>query len=463
MSRDRLTVEAVPMTVTLRSYADIASALLKLGVKPEALESKKELEKALDDVKVKNPTLVKALENVVLDGMKKDERERLSALIGDVAAGRVGNAGVSVGATVGGAGVMRFNLDAQLDKKGRLQGNLPEVAELLACHKVDGPVDRPFERVLVHTAKIDGILRGETNANKLVDLVMSRDIRRQVFLLEGAAKLYTEIHGKPAERVYVVAKRLEDHLGHFSMTKSNHDTAIKVGADPRAIAVLKADMDGSRATLKGILEKEWMPDAKGRIPALRDVVEDWGEAKWGSADKDLKAVKSELSRRLSKIESTPYDMNELEDGIHELRRDLRWFPIYAESLNGLFQLDATSDPIAAYKDMLTAPIATSKYVNLPCADREKEPVTISKSVYCALMQLTLDLGTLKDAGEPIHFIRDAYARAGLGDEAKNYDVVSKLFVGTANEDEIHSGAHKLYAEMKKNGLVRELRRAVENG
>lgn len=451
------------MTVTLRSHADIANAFLKLGVKPEALESKKDLEKALDDVKAKNPTLVKALEDVVLDGMKKDERERLSVLVGDVAAGRVGNAGVSIGASVGGAGVMRFNLDAQLDKKGRLSSNLPEVATLLARHKVEGPVDRPFERVLVHTAKIDSILRGETDPDKLVDLVMSKDIRRQVFLLEGVSKLYTDIHGKPAERVYVIAKRLEDHLGHFSMTKSNFETAMKVGADPKAIAVLKADMDTSRATLKGILQQEWMPDAKGRIPALRDVVEDWGEAKWGNTDKDLGAVKAELSRRLSKIESTPYDMNELEDGIHELRRELRWFPIYAESLNGLFQLDDTVNPIAAYKDMLTAPIATSKYVNLPSADREKDPVMVPKSVYCALMQLTLDLGTLKDAGEPIHFIRDAYTRAGLGDDKKNHDVVSKLFVGTADEAEIHSGAHKLYEDMKKNGLVRELRHAVENG
>ncbi len=454
------------MPVSLRSHADIASAFLKLGVNPEVLESKKDLEKALDGVKAKNPELVRALEDVVLDGMKKDERERLGALIGDVAAGRVVNAGVSIGASVGGAGVMRFNLDAQLDaqldRKGRLRSNLPEVTALLERHKVDGPVDRPFERVLVHAAKIDAVLRGATDPDGLVDLVMQKDLRRQVFLLEGVAKLYTEIHGKPAERVHVIAKRLEDHLGHFSMTKSNHDTATTVGADPRVIAVLKADMDASRALLKNVIAEEWMPDGKGRIPALRDVVEDWGEAKWGSADKDLAAVKDELSRRLSKIESTPYDMNELEDGIHELRRDLRWFPIYAESLNGLFQLDDTQNPIAAYKDMLSQPIAASKYVNLPGAEREKNPVELPKSVYCALMQLTLDLGALKDAGEPIHFIRDAYVRAGVGDAHSAHDVVAKLFVGTADEQEIHDGAHALFAAMKSNGLVRELRHAVEN-
>jgi hypothetical protein len=452
------------MSVTLRSHQDIAQAFMKLGVKPEALESKKDLEKALDVAKAKDPTLVKALEDVVLDGMKKDERERLAALVGDVAAGRVPNAGVGVGASVGGAGVMRFNLDAILDNKGRPKQNPPAVAALLSTYKVDGPVDRPFERILVPTAKIDAILRSEPNADKLVDVMMSKDLRRQVFLLEGAAKLYTDIHGKPAERVYLGAKALEDHLGQLSLTTSNLATAEKIGAHPKAIALLKTDKENARAALTALVKAEWMPDAKGRIPALRDVVEDWGEAKWGSHDKDLSKVRGELSRRLEKIENTPYDMNELEDGgVHELRRHLRWFPIYAESLDGLFQLDDTVNPVKAYEPILQAPVATSKYVNLPAPDRERDPIAIPKSVYCALMQTILDLGALKDAGEPIHFLRDAYARAGLGDAASIKADVAKLFVGVADESEIHAGAHKVYNDMKRNGLVPALRHAVENG
>lgn len=451
------------MSVSLRTHQDIAQAFVKLGVRPDAIESKKDLEKALDQVKGKDPALVKALEDTVLDGMKKDERERLASLVGDVAAGRVGNAGVSVATSIGGAGVNRFALDALLDKKGRLAENTPEVAALLKQYKVDGPVDRPFERVLVHAAKIDAMLRSEPDADKVVDLIMSKDLRRQVFLLEGVSKLYTELHGKPAERVYLGAKALEDRIGQYSMTQSNLASAEKVGVDPKAIAVLKADMDASRAALKSLVTEEWMPDAKGRIPGMRDIVEDWGEAKWGSVDKDLKAVKGVLARRLEKIESTPYDMSELEDGVHELRRQLRWFPIYAEALNGVFQLDPTDNPVKAYEPMLTAPIATSKYVNLPPPDREKDPVSLPKSVYGALMQLTLDLGGLKDAGEPIHFIRDAYVRAGLSDAPTAAQTVAKLFVGTADEHEILAGAHQLYDNMKKNGLVRTLRHAVENG
>jgi ribosomal protein L18 len=452
------------MTITLRSHQDIATAFLKLGLSADALESRKGLEKALDQVKTRDPALVRALEDVVLDGMKGGERERLAAFLGASSNGRAPRVGVGVAAAVGGAGVNRFALQALLDQKGRLQENLPDVAALLERHRVEGPVDRPFERVLVHAAKIDALLRSESDPGKLVDVVMNNDLRRQVFLLEGIAKLYSDIHGKKAERVYVGAKALEDQLGRYSMTKSNLATAEKVGADPAAIALLKKDMESSRAALKQLLVDDWMPDAKGRIPALRDVVEDWGEAKWGSYEKDLGKVKEELSRRLGKLESTPYDMNNLEDGIHELRRQLRWFPIYAEALNGLFQLDETANPVAAYTPLLSADIAKSKYVQLPDAGREKDPIALPKSVYCGLMQLTLDLGALKDSGEPIHFLRDAYVRAGLApDTASAATVVDKLFSGVADEKKIHADAHGLYEAMKKNGLVRELRHAVENG
>jgi polyhydroxyalkanoate synthesis regulator phasin len=452
------------MTVTLRSHNDIANAFVKLGLGADVLETRKGLEKALDAVKEKDPMLVRALEDVVLDGMKGGERDRLAAFIGAASTGRVPQSGVGVSASVGGAGVNRFALDALLDKKGRLQANLPEVAQLLQRYRVDGPVDRPFERVLVHTAKIDEILRSEPDADKLVDLVMSKDLRRQVFLLEGISKLYSDIHGKKAEAVYDVVKKLEDQLGHFSMTKSNLATAEKVGADPAVVALLRKDMESSRAALKDLLVDEWVPDAKGRIPALRDVVEEWGEAKWGSYEKDVEKVKGELSRRLSKLEATPYDMKDLENGVHELRRQLRWFPIYAESLNGLFQLDDTTHPIKAYEPLLSADIAKSKYVQLPDAAREQDPINVSKSVYCGLMQLTLDLGALKDSGEPIHFIRDAYVRAGVSrDAAAAEKAVAKLFTGVADEGTIHADAQRLYDAMKKNGLVRELRNAVENG
>lgn len=454
------------MSITLRSHQDIANAFTKLGLKPETLESRKDFEKALDGVKKKDPALVAALGDIVLDGMKGKERERLQTFIGDSQknGGNVPQAGVSVGTTVGGAGVMRFNLDAILDKKGRLSENTPEVAALLKQHNVDGPVDRPFERVLITAAKIDTILRGETDPEKLVDLVMAKDLRRQVFLLEGSSKMYSDIHGKPAERVYVSTKTLEDALGKVSMTKSNLAAAEKVKADPKVIALLTKDVAAARSELKGILVEDWMPDAKGRLPAMRDIVEDWGEAKWGSVEKDTEKVKDELSRRLEKLETTPYDMDQLETGVHELRRQLRWFPIYAESLNGLFQLDDTQNPIKAYEPLLKADIAASKYVQLPDSSREKDSIQIPKSVYCGLMQLTLDLGAAKDAGEPIHFIRDAYVRAGVSkDEGSAKATVDKLFGGPSAEADVLKNAHRLYDEMKKNGLVRALRHAVENG
>jgi hypothetical protein len=448
------------MTVTLRSHQDIALAFRKLGLPADALESRKALERALGSAPSVNATLANELKDVVFSKMNAGERERLAAFLG--AAPAESTPVVVGGGNVGGTGVNRFALEAMLDKKGRLQENLPDVARLLERHKVSGVVDRPFERVLVHAAKIDSLLRDEPDADQLVELVMKKDLRRQVFLLEGISKLYVEIHGKRAEKVYEKVKHLEDHLGRLSMTRSNLAAAEKVGADPRVLSLLQKDMESSRVELRNLLQAEWMPDSKGRIPGLRDVVEKWGEAKWGSYDKDFGKVRHELARRLEKLESTPFDMDELENGIHELRRQLRWFPIYAEALSGVFQLNEKQHPVSGYRKLLRAEIADSKFVQLPDGGREQSSIDLSKSLYCGLMQLVLDLGALKDSGEPLHFIRDAYLRAGLAPDQKSAaKTVTRLFGDAANEKEIHERAHALYGAMKHNGLVRALRLAVE--
>jgi hypothetical protein len=451
------------MSVSLRTHQDIARAFSTLGLSADVLQDKKDLQTALARVKDRDPGLVAQLGDVLLTDMKGKERERLAALIGT--SGSAAPA-PTLGAAPAGANAVAVQA-ANFDRKGRLTENVPEVKALLAQHGVKDPVDRPFERVLVHAAKIDALFRSEKDPDKLLDLAMGKDIRRHVFLLEGIAKLYGKIHKAPAEAVHAQSKKLEDQLGVVSLTRSNLEMARKVGADPKAIAALEGDKERARAALRDLIVAEWMPDAKGRIPAMTTIVDLWGEADWKSSDKDIKSVRKELSRRLEKLENTPHDMDILEDGIHELRRQLRWFPIYAESLNGVFQLNDAINPVPAYEKFLALPIASSKYTSLPGSEREQSPIQLSKSVYCALMQTILDLGGIKDSGEAIHFLREAYVRVGLApDDHAAEKLVDPLFArteGTMAEAEIHATAHALYNDLKKHGLVAQLRSAVENG
>jgi hypothetical protein len=112
---------------------------------------------------------------------------------------------------------------------------------------------------------------------------------------------------------------------------------------------------------------------------------------------------------------------------------------------------------------LNVTLATSKYVDLPDDSREAGAIRLSKSLYVALMQLTLDLGGLKDAGEPFEAVALAYLalkKAGTMEEAEQK--VTAL-AGPRLMNDVHADADRVYAEMKKNKLVEKLAEGVKNG
>ena len=442
-------VHSVP---NLKTHADIASALKTLNV---SLDEAKKLEPA----RAKDPALAKALIEILRD-VDGGELKRLRAAVGEAA-----TTSTQPRATTGTspAQVIARLPVAKNGKEPRMDANVPAVAVLLQRYGADGVASRPLERVLVHAAKVHDILSSEPDVDKLIDKVMAADLRRHVFLLEGIGKVYERRLDEAAD-AGVSAKELEDALGGLSATRTNLAYAVHTKAPPAVLAhLVKAEKDAMR-DLKTLLVEQWMPDKRGRIPALAEMIEELGDAKWGSYADDKKYLRGELVRRLAKVSDTDFDMGQLETGIHELRRQLRWFPIYAEAVNGLIQLDVTKNPVAAYEPMLQVKLATSKYVDLPDDGREVDAIRVSKSLYTALMQLTLDLGGVKDAGEPVEALFEAFVATK---HAKNHEEarekVFKLIGSDQIDHDVHDGAHKLYVEMKKNKLVEKLAEQVKKG
>ena len=448
------------MPVSLRTHTDIARALKLLEVSLEDVHR-------LEPARAKDPSLAKALVAACKD-VDGRELKRLRAAIGALAPD------VSLSPTPAPSAHPQLVARLPVAKNGeepRVQANVPAVAVLLqrygvqgrALKESDGVAPRPLERVLVHAAKVHELLASETDPDKLLDKVMATDLRRHVFLLEGIGKIYQRRYDQAAN-AGASAKRLEDALGGLSATRTNLAYAQQVKAPPPVLAVLvKAEKDAKRE-LKGLLIEQWMPNKHGRIPALADMLEQLADTKWQGYAEDKKYLRGELVRRLAKVADTDFDMGQLETGIHELRRQLRWFPIYAEASNGLIQLDEQKNPVAAYQPLLKLKLATSKYVDLPDDAREVDAIRISKSLYTAVIQLTLDLGGIKDAGEPVEALFAAYLDSKqASNHADARAQVFKLIGSDRIDHDVHDGARKLYAEMKDNKLVEKLAEQVKKG
>ncbi len=335
-----------------------------------------------------------------------------------------------------------------------MAGNTPAVASLLARYGCDETLPRPAERVLTWAAKIEGALSGAEGTEAAIDHVMAMDLRRQVFLLEGILKLYAK-KDSSFDKPFAAAKKLEDTLGDYSYARGMLKLAEEKKAPAAVVDVLRAAEKHARAQLGRVLEDGWLPAGKkGRSKQIRKLVRHLESHSWRSYDDDRTFLVKSLRKCVKDLIHDDFDMHVLDQGIHELRRHLRWLPVYSEATAGLVVLDESKNPAPAYTDMLSEPLAQSKYVTLPPPEREPAPVSLAKSLYVANMHYVLEFGAIKDHGEQLEGIGHAYEAAGLAKNEEEGRAMAQELLGMSAQDaDITTAAQKLYDELRRNNLL----------
>ena len=178
----------------------------------------------------------------------------------------------------------------------------------------------------------------------------------------------------------------------------------------------KALSDKSNKDRSLFWNKSWFPHkSQSKLSLLSQALTDYP---WSSYKEDRAFLLSQLSLHLDTIADDTsliptkegsilfknYDLNLLENGengekgLHEYRRELRWFSFQAGVLNGLMGTD-NSCPINDYKDIvLREDLIKSRYTKFPKTPfPDKENVCyISKCLYYKLADVISLIGDLKD-------------------------------------------------------------------
>jgi hypothetical protein len=150
---------------------------------------------------------------------------------------------------------------------------------------------------------------------------------------------------------------------------------------------------------------------------------------WGSRSSDRKRVLKRIIKELEDIDDTKYDMSILEhgDGVHELRRDIRWVLIEQLAVNGMITL-RNDCPIPAYASVPN----DNRYGALRPSASEPDPCQVSQCLVFAAAKAVEDLGDIKDQAEAEVNIADAD------------DVVPERLQGPAEA---------IYHEIRHNDLI----------
>ena len=239
----------------------------------------------------------------------------------------------------------------------------------------------------------------------------TNDARTLCFMLESLSRLYAELHNKKRFRkMKSHFKQLEDALGDID----HYDAYLKAWQDfpnfpPSVHDYFQQKYSEALQQLNDILLNEyWLSESDNRIEKFRKKL---ASAKWLSPKKEMKAVLKFYQQEINEVEefyaSTNGSFTQLEEEVHELRRNLRWLSIYAKSMQGAIQLSNRPVSDLSLEPYLTEETIHSPHASLPAPGNNNQILLLEKKYFLALIWMIDALGKLKDEGLKIQALAEA--------------------------------------------------------
>jgi hypothetical protein len=240
--------------------------------------------------------------------------------------------------------------------------------------------------------------------------------RQWLFQLQALCRIYKKAQDKkPFKNLVEPIKALEDQLGAVDYWDGWKKAAAAAKNFPPVMLAgierhLRAELDTLETTLR---DDAWLKNDFERIASMLDELAQVG---WHDADKDRREVAEFLAEELEELEEEyhegAFDFDELEEGVHEFRRKIRWFSIYAQSLEGLVQLKPVTRPDAALLPYLTKEVLESRFNVLPAPQPGAKPLLVDAPHFYALSWLISELGFIKDDGQKCVAFAELAAECG---------------------------------------------------
>ena len=342
---------------------------------------------------------------------------------------------------------------------------LPDVEALLKKYlKKNAPenVGRPLERVMVATANIDKFLTPGADAADIAEGLVKNDARTPLFRLEALLRLYEDKFGKDAEKALDKVKALEDQLGAVGLANDLLDLAKEHSFPKSAVEHLEARVEEQMGLLTEVVADDWVGKKKGRAPAIADIVEAFAEEEWDSYEDDRAYLCEQFDAHLEEIQNEPLDMNDLQGGVHELRRQLRWMPLFMLATDGAVQLDDQKNPVRELIPLLSDDAVNGPFTRMPAPSREARPIVLSRSLFLANSKAIGDIGDLKDTGEYVEFLGDVLHEVGDAPTLEAARAKAQKLLGRGDAGDVARKAGEIYDNMNRIGLLDATRRDIQN-
>jgi hypothetical protein len=292
------------------------------------------------------------------------------------------------------------------------------------------------------------------------------DARVLFFRMQDQARVYNLAYKKDKNPFFLnyldLFKKFEDLLGQVDLKAS----LLKLSEDlkePELVSHFSDLKKKSERDLFSALEDELS------LKKIRKDLVDY--PKWKSPKKDKKIHVSylveELERLSNDIKNRKFTDSDIEKGLHELRRRIRWIVIHVQNLNGFTQYNyslSVSSKVNSFLNELTAAnphLTESKYLQMTPSE-VSNPLAISFKVHSILCEIVSTIGSAKDNAEKQIYIHEALKELGYSRNAKmNADMKLKALL-KINEDVDHQKLAEHYQErIESTELLEEYIRTLK--
>ncbi|MEO6904827.1 MAG: hypothetical protein ABI148_00565 [Ginsengibacter sp.] len=268
-------------------------------------------------------------------------------------------------------------------------------------------------RFVNYLDKIQAILdKAEFSENPAL-VVYQEDMRTPLFMLEGLSRLYKKINNhKKLKKLNVLFKYVEDLLGVIDFYDGFHKEFVNEKKIPGLITnYLNEKKDEKLEDLNDYLKEEkWIGKHKKRISKI---LKDLDEVKWLDEKNDTIAIldvyHDDIKKVIKKYKRKNLEFCDIENDVHEFRRELRWLSIYPQALHGLMQLKSNAEQPEFLKKYLTPEIMNSPFNVMPDGSALPYHIILNDGYFYALSWMIAQLGKLKDNGLKITILQESIA------------------------------------------------------
>lgn len=277
--------------------------------------------------------------------------------------------------------------------------------------------------------------------------------RNVLFMLEGLTRLHDrafdeKLFGKWCKRF----KKLEDVFGRiddclalekeFAANKKINKELANQFSNGAAKYIEKCN--------KRLISKQWMTH---RLDLFNEQLNVYSVDYNKEYIHELKvAIIEEIEDIIIFLEKLNFNLTNMENHLHDLRRRLRWLSIYGQALNGLIQVKTSKTKTKTHINYFTKEILHSPYNKLPQKPKNCAIIEFDSSAFFALSWIINELGKQKDLGLKIESLsKTIYVYEDITKEQAQ--VKAEKLLGTKSTT--HDDILKLASETIKTFVMKD--------